>query len=249
MSNEVIGLIFLALLFGFRHGIDWDHIAAITDLVGGEGDKKKGLILSFWYAFGHEVVIVVLGGMAVLVGLSIPDWVDAVMERVVGLTLILLAIFMLSFLYRNRKQKEFIMVSRWRILFIGFYNVFARITGRFLGNHRMFDSTIRLDVSRTGAFAIGIAHGIGAETPTQLLLFTTVASIGSPYYGFLTVFAFVIGLFVSHTLLALVSLMGFKRSLKNKWVFQGVALATSVYSLGIGSLCILGKSSILPSIL
>lgn len=248
MSNEIIGLIFLAVLFGFRHGIDWDHIAAITDLVGGEVDKKKGVVLSFWYAIGHESVIVVLGILAVLVGLTLPSWVDEVMERVVGVTLILLAFFMISFIYRNR-QKELIMVSRWRILFIGFYNLFAKIANRFFNKNRIFDSNIQLDVSRSGAFAIGIAHGIGAETPTQLMLFTTVAGVGNSYYGFIAVLAFVIGLFVSHTLLALASFFGFTRVLKNKWVFQGFAVATCVYSIVVGFLFVIGKSSILSSIL
>lgn len=246
MSNEVISLIMLALLLGFRHGIDWDHIAAITDLVGGERQKKKGFVLAFWYAIGHEVVIVVLGGVAVLFGLTMPEWVDDVMERVVGITLILLAAFLITSLFRN--SQEVIMVSRWRILFTGFYNLFTRLTGGYFGKYRSFDSQINMDVSRSGALAIGIAHGIGAETPTQLMLFTAITSVGSPDHGLVAVLAFAIGLLVSHTVLALACLFGFTQVLKNRVAFRGLAIATAVYSIGLGTLCIIGKSSILPAI-
>ena len=31
-----VGVIVSAFLFGFRHGIDWDHIAAITDITSSQ---------------------------------------------------------------------------------------------------------------------------------------------------------------------------------------------------------------------
>ncbi len=32
--NDLLALIFLGVALGLRHGIDWDHIAAITDITG-----------------------------------------------------------------------------------------------------------------------------------------------------------------------------------------------------------------------
>lgn len=246
MDQEIFGLIVLSIFLGLRHGIDWDHIAAITDLVGAEKQQKKGFILAFWYAIGHEVVIIVLGGMAVLFGSTLPSWVDKVMEPIVGVTLIILASFLLLSLYKN--SQEIIMVSRWRILFTGFYNLFAMLTGRYFGKYRGFDSSININVSRTGSFAIGIAHGIGAETPTQLLLFTAASSVGHLDHGIIVVLAFVVGLLISHTLLALACLFGFTRILKNKIAFRGFAFATAIYSLGMGILYVFGESSFLPAI-
>jgi high-affinity nickel permease len=241
------GLVVLSFLLGFRHGIDWDHIAAITDLIGGENERKKGFVLAFWYAIGHEVVIVVLGGCAVLFGMTLPEWVDDVMERIVGITLILLATFLLTSLYRN--SQEYIMVSRYRLLFTGFYNLYAWVVGRFFGKYRGFDSNIQINVSRSGAFAIGIAHGIGAETPTQLMMFAAASGVGSSLHGVYTVLAFVVGLLLSHTILALISLCGFIRLLKSRTAFRSLAIFTSAYSFGMGILFVIGKSSILPAIL
>ena len=33
MGHELLIILMSSLLLGFRHGVDWDHIAAITDLV------------------------------------------------------------------------------------------------------------------------------------------------------------------------------------------------------------------------
>ena len=40
-----IGVIVSAFLFGFRHGIDWDHIAAITDITGSQDDRRSAIVL------------------------------------------------------------------------------------------------------------------------------------------------------------------------------------------------------------
>ncbi len=36
-------LIFSALVFGLRHGIDWDHIAAITDITASQETTRTRL--------------------------------------------------------------------------------------------------------------------------------------------------------------------------------------------------------------
>ena len=63
-----IVILMSSLLLGFRHGVDWDHIAAITDLVGVESKPKQGMLLATMYSLGHGVVILVLGLSAVGIG-------------------------------------------------------------------------------------------------------------------------------------------------------------------------------------
>ncbi|MBI3366759.1 High-affinity nickel-transporter, partial [Candidatus Roizmanbacteria bacterium] len=86
IQNNFFSVIVLALLLGLRHGIDWDHIAAITDIVGSEDDRKKSFIFSFLYIIGHASVVVLFGLLAVLVGVRLPDWIDTIMEPFVGIT-------------------------------------------------------------------------------------------------------------------------------------------------------------------
>src|SRR4029453_12435639 len=82
-----IGVIVSAFLFGFRHGIDWDHIAAITDIAGSQDDRGT------LYAVGHALVVFLIGTAAILLGERLPESIDNVMEKIVGVTLIMLGVF------------------------------------------------------------------------------------------------------------------------------------------------------------
>ncbi|HUS62586.1 MAG TPA: hypothetical protein VMY34_10340 [Acidimicrobiales bacterium] len=84
------GAVAAALMLGFRHGFDWDHIAAITDLTTSQQSRRRALKLATLYVVGHAAVVLVLGLISILFAEQIPDSVDAAMERVVGVSLIVL---------------------------------------------------------------------------------------------------------------------------------------------------------------
>ena len=54
-------LLFSAFGYGLRHGFDWDHIAALTDISSVEKSKKRAFLLSSFYALGHAAVVMILG--------------------------------------------------------------------------------------------------------------------------------------------------------------------------------------------
>ena len=78
MSIE-LGLIGTGLGLGLRHGVDWDHIAAITDVTGTQPERLKALRLGTLYALGHASVVVALGLAALWAGSTLPDSMDAAM--------------------------------------------------------------------------------------------------------------------------------------------------------------------------
>src|SRR5207248_1652198 len=53
--------------------------------------------------------------------------------------------------------------------------------------------------SRPAAFGVGMLHGIGGETPTQILIFVTAAGVGGRGTGVVLLGAFLIGLLASNT--------------------------------------------------
>jgi high-affinity nickel-transport protein len=73
-SSEAFGIGFLvtAFLFGFRHGIDWDHIAAITDITGSQDDRSQAFAFGTLYALGHALVVLVIGVAAIGLGERLP---------------------------------------------------------------------------------------------------------------------------------------------------------------------------------
>ncbi len=99
---------------GARHGLDWDHIAAITDLTAPRKDDaeirragRRGLGLSFWYCTGHGLVLAVLGGLVLALGVGLPAGMDVAFEHLVGITLVSLGGVVLYQLGRYRSDYQY----------------------------------------------------------------------------------------------------------------------------------------------
>ncbi len=245
-SLPTLSLFVIILLLGIRHGIDWDHIAAITDLTGSTSEKKQGFHYGTVYVFGHALVIFTLGLLAVTVGINLPPWIDSLMERIVGLTLILLGFFVLFSI--ARQGREFKMKSRWMVVFSLFRKLYRKIHNKL--HHRHHDHDILHHPENYGlrsAFIIGMIHGIGAETPTQVLLFLTAAGASRNIVGILLVITFVLGLIISNSLITTLSVLGYANAKKNSTLYLALGLTTGVFSLIVGILFLFAKGSFLPA--
>jgi sulfite exporter TauE/SafE len=233
-----------AFVLGARHGLDWDHLAAITDLAGGPGSsKRRSLALAVWYCVGHGLVIVLLGALVGVMGVRLPAGLDRVFEVVVGATLVLLGLLVLAQVARQRGSYEF--RSRWRVLF----GVVARVWLRRRGRAGTDVDAGAGPVSRPGAFAIGLLHGTGAETPTQVVLFATAATAGSAAGGALVLLGFVLGLVVSDVGVAALWLSGRLGAVRVPGGAIALGVLTGVASVAVGIAFILQRSAMLPSLL
>src|SRR5712691_8910318 len=123
-----VGLILSMFFFGFRHGIDWDHIAAITDISGSQDNRRDAMLFGSLYALGHALVVLAIGSVAILLGKALPGGVDDVMQRIVGITLLVLGVFVIVSLVRH--GREFRMRSRWMLIFSGTRNLYRRFGKR-----------------------------------------------------------------------------------------------------------------------
>ena len=106
------GLLLTAFWLGFQHGIDWDHIAAITDITSSQDSRRDSMLFGTLYALGHALVVFLIGTAAIILGDRLPPGIDSVMERIVGVTLVILGVYVFVALVRH--GREFRMRSRWR---------------------------------------------------------------------------------------------------------------------------------------
>jgi hypothetical protein len=97
------------------------------------------------------------------------------------------------------------------------------------------------------SFAVGMLHGIGGETPTQVILFLTVAGVGGAGAGIVVLSAFLVGLLTSNSVLAMLSASGYLAAAKRFTIYATVSVVTAVASLSVGALFLLGKSAWLPA--
>lgn len=91
------------------------------------------------------------------------------------------------------------------------------------------------DYSPRTSFAIGMIHGVGAETPTQILLFTTAAGVSGAIGGVALVAVFAAGLLLGNTILTLASVAGVSAGKKLPSLYVALAMTTAVISVGVGS--------------
>jgi hypothetical protein len=312
-SPAGLGVLITGLTLGIRHGIDWDHIAAISDITSttaaasaagaaheeqhravsghhhghggrveiqahdagpgaatlapalrgpggvsrpaGSGNRTRfgteqieAIRLGTLYALGHGLVVIGLGLAALAFGTILPDWLDPIMGRVVGLTLVGLGIWVLySVLRYARGGESFRLRSRWMLVFDGVRYAWRRILARFHGHEHVEPLEMSSYGPRT-AFGVGMIHGIGAETGTQVLLIAAVGGAASAGLGVPMLIAFVVGLLISNLAIVVISSVGFVASQTRERVYVLVGAIAGVFSLAIGTVFLLGQDVVLPDL-
>ena len=289
-----LGLLFTAFGLGLRHGVDFDHIAAIADLTSTTESRKRGFMLSLWYALGHAVVVLVLGALIILFEATIPESLDVWMGRVVGATLLFLGIWVL--IDMRRQGDDFRLRSRWMLVFDGTFAGLRKV--RNLGGRRAIEvehdhshehdgelthdsspahdhaheSADSVDVrepahvggSRFGrnrhghshshrhthradlptaangsssvgvASGIGMLHGVGIESPTQIAIFVASTSAVGQGAGLGLLVAWCVGLVVANAGLAIAAGRGLLNPDRNAKLYRVLAVVVALASIALG---------------
>ena len=249
MSAEIgIALLGTGLGLGLRHGIDWDHIAAISDVAGSQKSRRRSMIMGTLYALGHAAVVVVLGMLAIWFGTIFPDWLDGYMEIVVGVTLLVLGAWLIWSMYKNKGR--LVLRSRWMLFFDLSKTVYRKITGKTesASGHSPANKPHR-DYGTGASVSIGAVHGIGAETGSQALLLAAAAGATSALTGSMLLIAFVVGLIVSNTLIAIASTAGLVGTERHRALHTVFGVIVAVSSLVLGSMFVLGRGGVLPALI
>lgn len=234
MVTAIVGM-----MLGFRHGLDWDHLTAIGDLIGSPTQRSaRPFALAIWYGIGHGMVIALLGVALGLLGVHLPYGLDRVFEAVVGVTLVLLGLLVLWQVWRERSRYRY--TSRWLLLI----DLIRRVWFRRRGTGE-WDS-VTANLSNRTAFSVGVLHGTGAETPTQVVLFASAGASGSSATAALILGAFIAGLLVSDAMVAFFWLSGRFAGTRIPRLQLGLGLMTGLASVSVGVLFVAGMSAMLP---
>jgi high-affinity nickel-transport protein len=237
-------------LLGLRHGFDYDHLAAITDITSTQTDVRRSMRLGLLYALGHALTVAVLGAAVIFLHLGLPAHLDAIGERLVGATLVVLAMYVLVSFVRRKPADlhRHIPQSRIALLISGARYAHWRV-------RRLADASLEkpepfsFQYDRSSVFVVGIIHGLGAETPSQLMLFLFAANLGGASRGFLGLVCFLAGLLAMNTMMTASASGIFASSRRRPGLQTFLTSLTAVYSFAIGVVFLLGTSDRLPALL
>ncbi len=238
---------------GFRHGFDVDHVAAITDISGSQLGRWRAFALSTLYALGHAAMVVVLGLGIAWSGWEVPD-----AGRLIGVTLVLLGAHVLWRVAVGRRPSsrggllvEAMDAVRARLrpsTVVEHDHPHEHGDGRHVHSHGRDDPLLRPQPEAVvvghrhrhrhegipapygagGAVGVGLIHGIGAETPTQVLALAA---------GTASLVPFLAGLFLANTVVAVVAAVGLtERRLR------GLNVVVGLFSIYVGVAYALGAS-------
>ncbi len=98
----MLAVLALGFLIGVQHAFEADHVAAVSSLVSGERSAKHMVSLGAIWGLGHTLILMLVGGGAVLLGLAVEPTFAEWLELCVGLMLVLLGAHVLYRLYRDR---------------------------------------------------------------------------------------------------------------------------------------------------
>jgi high-affinity nickel-transport protein len=175
------------------------------------------------YALGHAFTVAALGIAVLQLHMGLPEGLDHWTERLIGLTLIVLGIGVVAGILRKdaHGHRHSRIESRLAIAINGVLWLAWRVRRTW---NPMAPKPERFQWMYNGksVFAIGILHGVGAETPSQLGLFllTMTASIGG----------------------------AFNAGGHHPRIYHVIAWTGAVYSCGIGLIFLLGISDRLPAL-
>jgi hypothetical protein len=151
----------VAVLLGLRHATDPDHLAAVTAVAAGSGDRggRQSARLGFAWGGGHALTLFVFGLPIVLFAAFLPGIVQQGAEALVGLVIIALAVWLLA---------------RWRR---GYFDPANRSGGRAARTPRQ-------------AFGVGLLHGVGGSAGVGAILLATIDNRALAVAGLLVLAAF-----------------------------------------------------------
>ena len=241
-TNSLQLALLSAAILGFRHGFDYDHIAAISDITSVQTSRWRGMRLGLLYALGHAAMVAALGSAVIVFQLSLPHGIDRIAERLVGLTLLILGVYVLGSLFNGNPAPR----SRFHVMAGALRWIRWKMKSYWHDHDVPRPVEKNWNYSSKSVVMIGVVHGLGAETPSQLMIFLLAANLGGIGKGFLGLTMFIAGLLVMNTIMtaSAVGLFGLSSQLPR---FQFVVTAlTAIYSLAVGAFFLFGSSGLLP---
>ncbi len=220
----------LGFLFGLRHALDADHLAAVATLATRANSVRETVRMGLAWALGHGVTLFAVCAVALALGAGFSDRLAGALEFLVGIMLILLGGDVVRRVIRERVHAHA-----------------HRHAGRDIHlhvhshskDHHHADSTHahRHAPGLTGrALAVGLMHGLAGSAALLLLSMGTMESAAT---GLAYVALFGLGSMVGMAALSLTIALPLKRCANLvTWSYNGIHAAIGIGTIILGGVVV-----------
>ncbi len=226
----MLSVLFLGFVIGLQNALEADHVAAVSSLVCGKSGATRIARHGAIWGLGHTLVLVMFGGGAIFLKMTIDDGFANGLEFGVGVMLVALGG---NVLYRLWRQKIHFHAHRHSN---GNLHIHAH-------SHRGDPDPHDLSPHAHGhpnwlrTFLVGLMHGMAG---TAALVVLTATTFEAPGLGFIFIFVFGVGSIIGMVALSVVIAVPISltaRSLTR--VNTGVQAAVGLATLAIGAVVII----------
>lgn len=221
---ETLPLLLSALLLGAAHTFETDHLAAVSALVARRPRPLASLLYGLRWALGHGGIVVVVGTGLLLVGFDVPETVGTLLERLVGLSLVVLGAWVVATSGRLHAHSHSHPDGTVHT------HLHAHPPGKGTATHA--SASARHEHGHA-ATAMGALHGLAGTAPVVALL--PLLRGDSTGTGVLFLLLFAVGTAVSMTLYALLAgVVAGHAARRSAGVARGLARLAGVATAGVG---------------
>ncbi|HEX8289370.1 MAG TPA: hypothetical protein VF556_15320 [Pyrinomonadaceae bacterium] len=218
-------VLFFGFLFGLKHAVEADHLAAVTTIVSERKSLFSASIIGGLWGIGHTISLFVVGALVIFLKLQISETVEARLEAIVGGMLVLLGA---NALYKLVTAKE----------------IHAHVHEHGSRAHTHFH--LHKDEKEKShhrfsprSVVIGMVHGLAGSAGLMIL---GVSAIPSPTVAMFFILIFGIGSIVGMMIMSLLIGLPFHFTATNfLFLNKTIRLCAGIFSLGLGSFIIYEK--------
>ncbi len=226
----ILSILIFGFLLGLKHAVEADHLAAVSTIVAERKNLLSSTIIGGFWGVGHTITLLIVGSLVIFLKLQISESLEAKLEAIVGIMLVVLGLNAL----RKLRRKQKIHIHSHEHEGHTHTHIHTHENEKNEETHHFLQFSPR-------SILIGMVHGIAGSAALMLLI---VPTISSPTIAMLYILIFGIGSIGGMMLMSL--LIGLplhftagKFQIMNK-VILGIA---GIFSFGLGLFIIYEKLS------
>jgi sulfite exporter TauE/SafE len=216
---STFSVLLIGIVLGLQHATEADHLAAVSTIVAEKKNLFTASIVGGLWGVGHTISLFAVGIMVIFLKLQISESLEAKLEAVVGLMLVILGLNALRKLFQARKIHFHTHEHGGRV----HTHIHTHADETAEESHHRFSPR---------SVIVGMVHGLAGSAALMLLV---VPTIPSPWVALLYILIFGVGSVGGMMVMSFIIGLPFHFTANRFDILnKGIRLCAGVFSLGLG---------------